>query len=299
MNKLNLASLRSLPALLLLSMLTVFFIPLNSYAQLKEPPVRDTGKPLTPLSQGLENRIGVTLVLNNFGFGVSGTYAWAVAPFTEVTFTAGITGIRNVSAQEFIFFRTGRKVVPNRYRRALGFPLMAGIERRLFPYAIADDFRFFISIDGGPAFAYTYPYFDDKLTAGYRDFVKIKRRINNRFFVITRPVEEINSFFDGLGNGDWHFGFAGSLSIGVDIGDDFENQFTFEIGYFFYYFPDGLQLMEPYKNTKFIEAEPIFGQPCNFNKGSIICVTSGKKPFYEEQSYFGTPQIKLTYSWWF
>ncbi len=289
MNKLNFILPRFVPALLLCLAILFYSNPSKVHAQLKEPPVRAIDEPISPFGQGFRDRLGVSVVLNNFGFGVTGIYARAVGPFTEITFTAGITGLRDASAQEFIFYRTGRKVVPNKYKRALAFPLMAGIERRIFPYAIADNFRFFISADAGPAFAFTYPYLQDINDNGYRDRALL---VNDSGQTVTAQfTEEINDFFSGWGEGDWHLGFAGDLTIGVDLGSDFSSQATFEIGYFFYYFPEGLQLMEPFRKTGFVQVQEL-------PNGLDVFLTTGQEPFFDEQSYFGTPVIKFTYSWW-
>ncbi len=292
MNKPNFKLLR-FPAALLLAFTVLFNFNLpRAAAQLEEPPVRAVDEPETPFGQGFRNRLGASFVLNNFGFGINGIYARAVGPFTEITFTAAITGISDVSAQEFIFFRTGRRVVPNKFKRALGFPLMIGIEQRIFPRSLADNFRLFISADGGAAFAFTYPYFDDENNNGYRDTFRLCRntiagRLCNLDF-----FNDVNDFFSGWGEGDWHMGFAGGLSLGVDLGSDFNSQATFEIGYFFYYFPDGLQIMEPFRRERFIETE----QGCP--QGFECFVSEGQEPFFDEQNYFGSPVIKFTYSWW-
>lgn len=291
MNKLNLRPLRFIPVFLLLCSALFLLNENKAVAQLTEPPVRAVDEPVTPFGQGLRNRIGVGFRLNNFGFGVSGIYSRAVAPFTEITFTAAITGIRDASSQEFIYYFTGRKVVPNRYKRGIGFPLMIGIERRLFPYAIADNFRFFISADAGPSIAFTYPYFNDENNNGYRDTFQRCLITQQGDFCNLGFDERINDFFTGWSEGDWHFGFAGDVSIGVDLGSDIGGgQATFEIGYFFYYYPDGLQLMEPFKKTGY----EVIGQQNNVE----IRVDRGQEAFYKKQSFFGSPQIKFTYSWW-
>ncbi len=304
MNKLKLTLLRFVTVLSLSLAVLYCFNPTEANAQLKEPDVRAIDEPISPFGQGFRNRIGASFILNNFGFGMNGIYARAIGPFTEITFTAAITGIRDASAQDFVYFRTGRKVVPNKYRRALGFPLMIGIEQRVFPYAIADNFRFFVSADAGPAFAFTYPYFDDTFQDnGYRDRAIVlsqplpptgQRVVVDRFF-----LEETNSFFSGWGEGDWHVGFAGDISIGVDFGTDFSSQATFEIGYFFYYYPDGLQIMEPFKKDPSIgDVIPGYTLIRELPNGAEVYATEGQVPFFDEQSYFGTPVIKFTYSWW-
>lgn len=263
----------------------------KSAAQLKEPSVRSVSKPETPFGHGQRSRIGVSFQLNNFGFGVSGLYSRVIAPFTELTFKASITGIRSTSSQDFIYYLTGKKVSPNRYKRAFGFPLMAGVKQRLFPHAIADNFRLFISADAGPSFAFTYPYFDDENNNGYRDTFKRCVTTQQGEFCSLGFEERINDFFTGWSHGDWHLGLAGDLSIGADIGRvGSSGQATFKIGYFFYYYPNGLQIMAPFKKTGY----ELFDERNN----TKIYIDKGQQPFFDKQSYFGSPQIMFTYSWW-
>ncbi len=281
MNTLNFISHRlALTSVLFMVGLLCLHKPM-AHAQLSEPEVREIDNPRTPLGEGFNNRIGGSLIITNFGVGVSGTYARAIGPFTEFTISAGITGILDPSSQEFLNRFTGRRVVPNKYKRALGFPITVGIKQRVFPYAIADNFRFYISASGGPAFAFTYPYFEDVDDNGYRTTRLVElpggRGVSEIF------VEDINGFFTGWSEGEGHWGAAGDISIGVDFGDNFKRQTSFEIGYFFYYYPEGLQIMEPFRSTEFND------------RG----ISVGQEPFFDAQKYFGTPQIKFTYSgWW-
>lgn len=291
MNNLNFKPFRSIPVFFLVLLGMFFLNQRKAFAQLKEPTVRAVDLPETPYGHGLRNRLGLGFRLNNFGFGISGIYSRAIAPFTEITFSAAVTGVRSASTQEFIYYFTGRKVVPNLYKRALGFPLMIGIEQRLFPYAISDNFRLFISADAGPAFTFTYPYFNDGNDNGYRDTFQRCIVTQQGDFCTLGFEEKVNDFFTGWGEGDWHMGFAGDLSLGVDLGSHFGGgQATFEIGYYFYYYPDGIQLMEPFKKTRY----ELFRQDGN----TKILIDQGQQTFYKEQTYFGSPQIKFTYSWW-
>ncbi|NIS07604.1 MAG: hypothetical protein GWO07_02325, partial [Candidatus Dadabacteria bacterium] len=46
----------------------------TALAQIKEPEVIDMEDPKTPLSEGYHNSLGFDLFVNNFGFGIGGTY---------------------------------------------------------------------------------------------------------------------------------------------------------------------------------------------------------------------------------
>lgn len=244
------------------------------FAQLKEPDVVKLSQPKTPTSEGYRNSWGVDIMVNNFGFGVGGTYSHVVGPYTQLTFRTGMTGIRNDAEQNYQSFITGQQIIPNKYKRAWGFPFLFGVKHRLFPRKIADNFRPFISGSAGPAMAFTYPYLDDNNHNGFRDF----NVVSTPYGPTLTPVERINDFFTGWKNGHSHWGLSGSIKIGADIGS-FKHPFTVEFGYFFYYFKPGLQIMEPYKPSGYDKS----GLPVN------------PVPFYDAQSYFGTPQIRLTF----
>lgn len=262
--------------------LTLLLLVLNStaIAQIEEPEVVKKAQPKTPLSEGFKNGLGFDLFVNNFGFGIGGTYSRVVAPYTEVTFRTGITGIRDASEQNFQSFLTGQQIIPNKYKRALGFPFLLGVKQRLFARHIEDNMRFFVSAAGGPALAFTFPYVSDTVVPaygepnGFRDF-----QVGPNGFLY--PVERVNDFFTGWSEGETKWGYSGAIKIGVDLGRKFKSRTTIEFGYFFYYFTDGLQIMEPYKPTAYnADGEPIF---------------ESRVKFFDAQKYFGTPQIKFTF----
>lgn len=246
----------------------------SAIAQIEEPEVIGKENPKTPLSEGYHNGIGFDVVINNFGFGIGGTYGRAVAPYTELTFRTGITGIRDASEQNFQSFLTGQQIVPNKYKRGFGFPFLFGVKQRLFARHIEDNMRFFVSASGGPALTFTYPYVRDSNNNGFRDF-----QVGPNGFLF--PVERINDFFSGWSEGETKWGYSGAIKVGVDLGSKFKSRTTIEFGYFFYYFSEGLQIMEPYKPTEYnADGEPVF---------------NSRVEFFDAQKYFGTPQIKFTF----
>lgn len=261
--------------------ITVLFVGIGinntAFAQLKEPEVIDISNPKTPLSEGFRNSISFDVMLNNFGFGIGGNYSRVIGPFTEITLQAGITGLRDVSEQTFQNFFTGQQIVPNKYKRGFGFPILIGLKQRLFAQEIDDNFRLFVSGAMGPAAAFVYPYVDDDDNNGFRTF-----QITPEGFLI--PVESVNDFFTGWSEGDWEWGLNGELTIGVDLGSSFTSQTTVEFGYFFYYFSQGIQMMEPYK--------PVFDENgyARNPDGTIQ-----REPFFDAQKYFGTPVLKVSF----
>ncbi len=259
----------------------------NAYAQLEEPSVVEVSQPKTPLTEGVRNTLGFDAFVNNFGIGIGGHYSRVVGPYTELTFRTGITGIRDVSEQNFQSFLTGQQIIPNKYKRAFGFPFLLGVKQRLFAENIEDSFRFFISAGVGPAMAFTYPYVQDANNNGFRDFYAVPVSENQ---TILDPQERVNDIFSGWKNGETHWGFNGEIKIGVDLGSTFSSKTTIEFGYFFYYFKQGLQIMEPYKPYGYTEPSDGFpGFPIAEDQDG------DPNPFNPAQKYFGTPQIKFTF----
>lgn len=251
--------------------------PFQANAQLTEPDVEKVSKPKTPISEGYRNSLGFDIFLNNFGIGIGGHYGRMLGPYTELTFRTGITGIRDASEQTFQSFLTGQQIIPNKYKRAFGFPFILGVKRRMFASKIQDSFRFYVSGGAGPAMAFTYPYLQDTYPNGFRDF-----RVRQGVLL---PVERVNDFFTGWKNGSTHWGLSGELKVGVELGSSFGSVTTVEFGYFFYYFKQGLQIMEPYKPWGY----DTNGNPIEVNN------EGERNPFHDAQKYFGTPQIKFTF----
>jgi len=263
-------------AILVLVVLSGFgFTTQTAFAQLEEPEVQEMDKPRTPFGEGFHNSIGGDIFLNNFGFGIGGSYSRILGPYTQFVFRTGITGIRDASEQNFQSFLTGEQIIPNKYKRAFGFPFLFGLKQRIFAEKIADNMRLFISGSVGPAMAFTYPYVQDNDNSGFRTF-EIIGQGGQQFLV---PTERVNDFFSGWKNGETHWGLDGELKIGVDLGSKFKTKTTIEFGYFFYYFKEGLQIMEPYRPTSYADN----GQ------------WATREKFYDSQQYFGTPEITFTF----
>lgn len=246
----------------------------TAWAQTNEPEVAPMSEPRTYKTEGITHGLGVHLFLNNFGFGLGGQYRLVVSPMSEMTFNAGITGLRDVSEQTFYDF-FGQQIIPNKYSRVINFPFMISYKHRIFARSIADNFRLYLSGGVGPTLAFIYPYFKDYNDNGYRD---TDTRI--------AQFEPINDFFQGWGKGHSQWGLDGNFKIGVDFGDNFANLSSIEFGYTFYYFGGkGIQMMEP-------------NQPDINDQGQYQFNPDGSlkmKPFKGPDHYFGTPQISFIF----
>lgn len=248
------------------------------YSQITEPEVEKLSRDASLLSDYYNRGIGINVVMNNFGFGLGGEYRRIIAPQSELTTSLRITGLRDASEQTFTDFFFGQQVIPNKYQRAIAFPLMLGMRQRVFANSIQNDFRFFVSASMGPAAAFAYPYFEDINNNGYREQFQ-------EFF------EPVNDIFTGISEGDWHLGGAGEFKISLDMGSNFTRMSSIEFGYFFYYFPDAVQIMMP--------NQPVFRQNVAPGESPFVVVDGqlALESFFEPQNFFGSPQITFTFGW--
>lgn len=273
--------------ILLGSILLIFSSTQNVYSQqlepeIEEPEVEEQIRNISNIQNEYDSGFGFNVVMNNFGFGLGGEYRKVVGPGTELMGTLRIGGLRDASEQTFTDYFFGQQIIPNKYQRAFSFPLLLGMRHRLFSNIIQDDYRFFVSASLGPVLSFSYPYFDDANGNGYRE-------------QFTNYFEPINDIFTGWSEGDWHLGGTGEMKIGLDIGGNFARLNSVEFGYYFYYFPDGIQLMMP--NQPQVEINQQTGR-----EQFVVDPETGDlalEPFFDAQKFFGSPQITFTFGWLF
>lgn len=271
--------------LALLGAVVIILSPANALSQplepeVEEPEVQQQIRNISNIQNEYNSGFGFNVVMNNFGFGLGGEYRRVVGPSTELMASMRIGGLRDASEQTFTDYFFGQQIIPNKYQRAFAFPLLLGIRHRLFSNIIQDDYRFFVSASLGPVASFSYPYFDDANNNGYRE-------------QFTNYFEQINDIFTGWSDGDWHLGGTGEMKVGLDIGGNFARLNSIEFGYYFYYFPNGIQLMMP--NQPRLEINPETGREqfvVNPDTGELAV-----EPFFDEQKFFGSPQITFTFGW--
>lgn len=250
-----------------------------------EPPVRGIDEVRTPLDEGFRNGASFNVVLNNFGFGISGDLRRMLGPLTEGFLEFQITPLRDVTEQNYQFF--GQQIIPNKRNRVISFPLMIGFKQRLFAGPVSDNFRFFTAAQAGPTLAFVYPYYslrevsyimaDDLETFGLQpDLIQTGR-------IEANTGQFVNDTFQGWGDGSWMFGAAGQLSIGVDFSENYRNVTSIKVGFYFNYFEQGIQVMDPFRSLGVIppsETSP----PIN-----VIEPGTGK------QKFFGSPFFTFSF----
>lgn len=235
-----------------------------------EPKVLPINKPKTPLGYGLRNGLGFNFLLDNFGFGIGAQYRRVISPMSELTLDFHITALRNVSEQTFQTFFG--QVIPNKYNRILAFPLLVGFKHRIFARPISDNFRVFLSGSVGPSLAFIYPYFKDYNGNHIRNIGNFA------------PYEPVNDIFTDWKDGHFQWGGAGKIGIGIDFGSKMKALTSVEFGYYFQYFPQGIQVLEPKRYEYNSNGSPVLvnGQP--------VIVNGSPK-----QKYFGSPVISLVF----
>ncbi|MEX2364233.1 MAG: hypothetical protein WD597_11445, partial [Balneolaceae bacterium] len=155
----------------------------KAYAQFGEPEVEEIEAPRTLFGEGYKFGFGFNFALSDFGFGAGGQFRLGLSPYNEAILNLKIAGLKDPTEQTFVDYFGGR-IVPEKYRRVITFPVYVGLKRRFFAEAISDNFRLYSSLSAGPVFALTYPYFDDGNNNGFREN-------DARVYGFTEPVYDI------------------------------------------------------------------------------------------------------------
>lgn len=246
----------------------------NLKSQVVEPEIREVDRTITTLNENYSSGLGFGFIINNFGFGIGGEYRRVMATQTEGVAMLRISALRDVREQTFTDPFFGQQIVPNKYQRVISFPLMLGMRQRLFAGRVQEEYRFFLSATAGPVAAFSFPYFNDLNNNGYRETGFESQN------VIPEPVNDI---LTGWSDGEWHFGAAGEIKFGVDFGRNFARISSLEFGYYFNYFPDGIQVMMP-------NQPKLRDNQFEFDGNELVV-----EPFFDPQTFFGSPQITLTF----
>ena len=259
----------------------IFFIALftvPALGQYNEPVMQQVIEPKNLFDEGYRKGLGFAFHLNDFGFGAGMQYRIGLSPYNEALINFKIAGLRDPSEQTHIDFYFGNRTIASKYRRVITFPVTVGFKRRLFAQTITDNFRVHTAMNFGPSFAVTLPYFRDENQNGYREA---------DFFTYGYNVEQINDIFQGWNDAQSEFGWNGEVVLGIDFGENFARLQSFQFGYSFYYFNEGLQIMEPF-------------QPVIENGGFVDMDGDGiadLEPANSPLNYFGSAHITFIIGW--
>ena len=251
-----------------------------------EPEVREMNLVRTPLDDDLHNALSFGLTLNNFGFGLGTEYRRVISPMSEFVLDFQLTALRDITEQNYQFF--GQQIIPNKRNRIMSFPLIAGFKQRLFAESISDNFRLYVSGMGGATAAYVYPYYQTRDV--FYVMLEDAEQFGNGDLSVQQfgPVEAntgqiSNDMFQGWGDGEWKFGAAGQLGVGVDFGENFKSLTSVKVGFTFQYFPEGIQVMDPLRVLGYF--------PGNETHADTYVIDQGTP----KQKFFGSPYITLVF----
>lgn len=259
---------------------------LPASAQYGEPEIQEIIQPKNLYDEGYRSGFGFSFALNDFGFGVGAQYRLGISPYTEALVNLKIAGLRDPSEQTHIDIYFGNRTIASKYKRVITFPTTIGVKRRLFAQQISDNFRVHTSLSGGPSLAVVLPYFKDFNENGYRE--------DDIFRYGQFGVEPINDIFQGWSDAKWELGWSGEFVLGIDFGDNFARLQTLQFGYTFYYFDQGLQIMEP--NSPIIDSR---GGIVDNNGDGFPDFPEGFQSANEPVKYFGSAQITFIVGWMF
>lgn len=151
---------------------------------------------------------GLNILMSTNGFGMGAFY--------RKEYTSDLAGFIDLSIseakddQEVEYFDpyTGQNYVPGKINRFLMFPLMFGVEQRLFRNQIMDNFRPFLEGAIGPTMIYVFPYNDD--------------------------------YFSALGHGHPQYTGAAYIGMGSYFGGQESNLLGINIRYYYIPYPKGI-----------------------------------------------------------
>ena len=267
----------------LLSIIAVFALfSVTASAQFNEPEMKQVIQPKNLFDEGYKKGLGFSFGLNDFGFGLGLQYRKGISPYTEALLNFEIAGLRDPSEQTHIDYYFGNRTIASKYRRVITFPVTVGFKRRLFAQTISDNFRVHTAMNFGPSFAVTLPYFEDYNNNGYREA---------DYFTYGYGVEPINDIFQGWDDAQTELGWNGEIVLGIDFGDNFARLQSFQFGYSFYYFKNGLQILEPNK--------PILvnGAIIDENNDGYADYPNGFEPANDAVNFLGSAQITFIIGW--
>ena len=255
-------------------------------AQYGEPEIQEIIQPKNLYDEGFRRGFGFKFSLNDFGFGVGTQYRIGISSYNEALINFKIAGLRDPSEQTHIDIYFGNRTIASKYKRVITFPTTIGFKHRLFAEQISDNFRVHTSLSIGPSLAVTLPYFQDYNNNGYRE---------DNFRVGTIGIEPINDIFQGWDEAEWELGWNGEFVLGIDFGDNFARLQTLQFGYSFFYYDQGLQIMEPFAPRENENGEINFG----LDDRGLIVYENGMKPSNGAIKYFGSAQITFIIGWMF
>jgi len=104
------------------------------------------------------NALGLDLMIGNSGFGAGFFFRQAMSSTLSWTLTFSGSEAKASNEVDYIDPGTGQKYVPGKINQLWVFPLMVGLQYRLFKDEITDSFRPYVFAGVGPNAVFSAPY---------------------------------------------------------------------------------------------------------------------------------------------
>jgi len=174
------------------------------------------------------NAWGFDLMLSNNGFGAGLFYRREFDDEWSGFINFAISDVKD-EAEFDRYDAYGNTIVPGKKNRLILFPLMAGLQYRIFKDDIVDNFRPYISAGLGPSMVFVAPY-------ATREVV---------YFGSTRvTVDQPIEFFSSLKYGQARYTLGAFVGLGAYFGLEKGSLSGINLRYYFVRFPDGIEVME-------------------------------------------------------
>jgi hypothetical protein len=173
------------------------------FGNLKPPTAQDTD------THQFINAMGVNLLVSTNGFGLGGFYRHEYSDDLAGFIDLSISEAKDDNEVTYYNYYTGLSYTPGKVNRFLMFPLMFGLQKRLFKDDILDNFRPFIDAGVGPTAILVFPY----------------------------DME----YFSALGHGHFQYTGAAYVGFGAYFGGERSNIMGLSMRYYYIPYPSGIQ----------------------------------------------------------
>jgi hypothetical protein len=155
------------------------------------------------------NSMGVNLLVSTNGFGLGGFYRHEYSDDLAGFIDLSISEAKDDEEVTYYDYYTGLSYTPGKVNRFLMFPLMVGVQKRLFKDDILDNFRPFIDGGIGPTAILVFPY----------------------------DME----YFTAIGHGHFQYTGAAYIGCGAYFGGEKSSIMGLSMRYYYIPYPSGIQ----------------------------------------------------------
>lgn len=184
-------------------------------------------------STTLRNAWGMDLLISSGGFGLGGFYRRQYSETIYGFISFSFSEAKDDREFEFIDPFTLQTFTPGKVNRFLVFPLLVGIQYRLFKDEIVDNFRPYLTAAFGPSMVLSAPYSETEVLGPGA--------------TSTRKID----FFKSLGRGRAHYTAGGYMGVGAFFGSERKNLMGVNIRYYFVPLATGIESLENVRKKDF------------------------------------------------